>query len=84
MSKCARPNTGIFPVEDYRPVYLPFSLLLYFAEFKLYVFHNQHNVEVMTLNIINSEINLSISSNCVLTVINASVAVTLLEQRPEN
>ena len=29
------------------------------------------------------EINLSISSNCVLTVINASAAVTLLEQRPE-
>ena len=27
---------------------------------------------------------LSISSNCVLTVINASAAVTLLEQRPEN
>ena len=26
---------------------------------------------------------LSISSNCVLTVINASAAVTLLEQRPE-
>ena len=52
MSKCARHN--IFPVEDYRPVYLPFSLLLYFAEFKLYVFHNQRNVEVMSRNIINS------------------------------
>ena len=52
MSKCASRN--IFPVEDYRPVYLPFSLLLYFAEFRLYVFHNQHNVEAMTQNIIYS------------------------------
>ena len=29
------------------------------------------------------KLTLSISSNCVLTVINASAAVTLLEQRPE-
>ena len=29
------------------------------------------------------KINFAISSNCVLTVINASAAVTLLEQRPE-
>ena len=31
----------------------------------------------------NVKLILSISSNCVLTVINASAAVTLLEQRPE-
>ena len=32
---------------------------------------------------IKLKLTLSISSNCVLTVINASAAVTLLEQRPE-
>ena len=36
-----------------------------------------------SLTIRNSEINFAISSNLVLTVINASAAVTLLEQRPE-
>ena len=34
-------------------------------------------------SVYKEEINLSISSNCMLTVINASAAVTLLEQRPE-
>ena len=37
----------------------------------------------MRLYIQNTKFILSISSNCVLTVINASAAVTLLEQRPE-
>ena len=44
--------------------------------FKIFRFLVLNTVEV-------SELILSISSNCVLTVINASAAVTLLEQRPE-
>ena len=40
-------------------------------------------LRLLSITIVKNELILSISSNCVMTVINASAAVTLLEQRPE-